>query len=168
MPRTSGVDPLNQSALSAVSKTQTDTATQVAALCFRITRTGKPRILMITSRGTGRWILPKGWPIPGRSLAQSAAIEAWEEAGARGVPLDQCLGEYAYEKWRRELTPLPCVVRVYPVLVTGLQDNFPEQAERQRAWKSPRKAAALVQEKGLQGILAGFDPLTLGSDLFNS
>lgn len=123
---------------------------------------------MVTSRGTGRWILPKGWPIPGRNLAQSAAIEAWEEAGVRGVPLDQCLGEYSYQKWRREMRPLPCVVRVYPVLVTALEDKFPEQEQRKRAWKSLRKAATLVQEKKLRDILAGFDPLSLGSELFNS
>ncbi len=166
--RNTGHVPLNKFALSAVSKPHSDSAIQVAALCLRMTKTGKPRVLMITSRGTGRWILPKGWPIPGRSLAQSAAIEAWEEAGVRGVPLDQCLGEYGYKKWRRELSPIACVVRVYPVMVTALEDEFPEQEQRRRAWKSPRTAAKLVQEPGLQKILAGFDPLTLGGDLFNS
>ena len=123
---------------------------------------------MITSRGTGRWILPKGWPVPGRSLAQSAAIEAWEEAGVRGVPVDHCLGEFSYMKWRRGMSPLQCQVQVYPVFVTALQDEFPEQDQRQRAWKSPRKAAALVQEKGLKKILGGFDPVGIGSELFNS
>ncbi|MEL0438834.1 NUDIX hydrolase [Phycobacter sp. K97] len=152
--------------MHAVSGSQV--ATQVAALCCRMTKGGKPKILMITSRGTGRWILPKGWPIPGRSMAQSAAIEAWEEAGVRGVPVDQCLGEYYYEKWRRDLEPLPCAVRVYPVIVTALKDRFPEQEERKRSWKSPRKAAALVQEKGLQSILKRFDPRVIESDLFRS
>lgn len=159
---------MNRSALSAISKSGTGTATQVAALCFRITKTGKPRILMITSRGTGRWILPKGWPIPGRSLAESAAIEAWEEAGVRGVPVDNCLGEFTYDKWRSELSPVPCVVRVYPVIVTALQDEFPERHQRQRAWTSPRKAAGLVQEKALKKILTRFDPNGIGSELFNS
>lgn len=157
---------MNKSALYAVSGSAV--ATQVAALCCRMTKVGKPRILMVTSRGTGRWILPKGWPVEGRSLAQSAAIEAWEEAGVRGMPVDQCIGEYSYEKWRRELAPLQCVVRVYPVFVTALKDEFPERDQRTRAWKSPRKAAALVQEKGLKAILANFDPAVIDSELFHS
>ncbi len=163
-----GEVPLNKSALSPVSETHARSATQVAALCFRINKAGKPRILMITSRGTGRWILPKGWPISGRSLAQSAAIEAWEEAGVRGVPVDHCLGTFSYQKWRRGLPPLYCEVRVYPVFVTELADKFPEQEQRRRAWKSRRKAAALVQERQLKIMLARFDPALIDADLFSS
>ncbi|MFC6583776.1 NUDIX hydrolase [Sulfitobacter aestuariivivens] len=52
--------------------------TQFAALCYRVKK-GKVQVLLVTSRGTKRWIVPKGWPMDGKTPAQSAALEAWEE-----------------------------------------------------------------------------------------
>ncbi|MEN9850080.1 MAG: hypothetical protein RL128_243, partial [Pseudomonadota bacterium] len=57
--------------------------TQYGALCWRMHR-GKVEVLLITSRDTGRWVIPKGWPIDGLAPAQTAAREAWEEAGVEG------------------------------------------------------------------------------------
>ena len=70
---------------------------QVAALCYRRSAKGL-RILLITSRDTGRWIIPKGWPMRNRSEAQAAAREAWEEAGLRGVIDERSIGFYTYSK----------------------------------------------------------------------
>lgn len=71
---------------------------QVAALCVR-TIGDTTNVLLITSRDTGRWVLPKGWPIDGMSAAQAAAQEAWEEAGVIPVAVDEtAIGQYEYVK----------------------------------------------------------------------
>jgi len=135
-----------------------DVRNQFAALCYRINKKGNPKILLVTSRGTGRWVLPKGWPMDGRTPAASAAQEAWEEAGVRGTAGDQCLGLYSYQKWLSRAVPLPIIVMVYPLAVTKLVDEFPEQDQRVRRWFSPAKAAGNVQEPELARILQEFHP----------
>ena len=55
---------------------------QVAAVCYRIGKRGV-EFLLVQTRG-GRWIFPKGGVEPGLTLAQSAALEAFEEAGVHG------------------------------------------------------------------------------------
>ena len=72
-------------------------STQVAALCWRKHR-DRVEVLLITSRDTGRWVLPKGWPIPGLNAHEAAAIEAWEEAGVRGPVTPDALGYFGYDK----------------------------------------------------------------------
>lgn len=133
---------------------------QCAALCWRIDR-GRPRILLTTTRGTGRWILPKGWPIDGLSPAETAAREAWEEAGVQGRSRDLCLGLFSYCKATGSGDML-CVAVVYPVKVKTLSRRFPEKGQRQRKWFSPKKAASRVQEPELARILREFDPGVLG------
>ena len=58
---------------------------QVAALCWRMGQGGAVEILLVTSRDTGRWVIPKGWPMDGKSASAAAAREAWEEAGVKGT-----------------------------------------------------------------------------------
>lgn len=134
-----------------------DVRTQFAALPYRITR-DKPEILLITSRETGRWIIPKGWPEDGLSAADSAAVEAWEEAGIEGHVTGTCMGIYSYLKDLDSRDRLPIVVAVFPILVRRIRDNFPEKGQRKRKWFSRKKAAARVDEKELQQILKAFDP----------
>jgi len=134
-----------------------DMRTQFAALCYRVTK-GKPEILVITSRGTNRWIIPKGWPMSGETPGQGALTEAWEEAGVKGKAYEQCLGLYSYLKRMDNDTVLPCVAMVYPVKVAKLAKDFPEAGQRKRKWCSPKKAAALVKEPELAQILKTFDP----------
>ena len=71
----------------------TSLAQQVAALCWRL-RKNTLQFVLITSRDTGRWVIPKGWPVPGLALSAAAASEAWEEAGVIGRISDQPLGDY--------------------------------------------------------------------------
>lgn len=123
---------------------------QVGALC-RDRATG--RVLLITSRGTGRWIIPKGWPMPGRSLAEAALQEAWEEAGVRGVPGAGEIGRFGYDKEQDAGFAVPVEVRVFPVWVAELSGDFPEAAERTRRWFDPAHAATLVSEPRLRQIL---------------
>ena len=133
------------------------TRPQAAALCFVLAK-GKPHILLITSRATGRWVLPKGWPIIGLTAAEAAAREAYEEAGVLGAVSETCIGQFFYLKQIPLADSLPCLVSVYPLRVQKLRNDFPEQGERQRQWFSPEKAATLVAEPELQGILRAFDP----------
>lgn len=133
---------------------------QLAALPWRL-RGGKPQILLITSRSTRRWIVPKGWPMDGRTPAEAAAAEAWEEAGARGRPSDICLGIYGYTKGRDEDRDLPVMVALYPLRVSALATQWPEARERRRKWMTRRKAAARVDEPELAALIESFDPSRL-------
>ena len=135
--------------------------TQFAALCWRV-RKKRVEVLLVTSRETGRWIAPKGWPIEGLTPSEAAACEAWEEAGAVGRVDGLCLGLYSYVKIRREdgetVGEMPCAVAVFPVEVEKLARDFPEAGQRRRRWMSRRKAASRVTEPELARIIAGFDP----------
>jgi len=139
---------------------KSDVRSQFAALCFRVRR-GKPEILIITSRGSKRWIVPKGWPIDGVTPAACAAQEAWEEAGVVGKVYDQCLGLYSYNKILDDGTGAPCVAMVYPIKVKSLAKDFPEKGQRLRQWVTPKKAASVVAEPELARILKDFDPRVL-------
>lgn len=130
--------------------------TQVAALCWHIVE-GNLRILLVTSRETGRWVMPKGWPVAGKSAPDSALAEAMEEAGVVGKVSDRCIGFYAYHKVLGPGSDVPCVVAVYPLKVKTLVDDFPERAERKRRWFSPAKAAQRVEEPELREILRKID-----------
>ncbi|MBJ3774552.1 NUDIX hydrolase [Acuticoccus mangrovi] len=127
---------------------------QVAALCLREGK-GRPEVLLVTSRGTGRWILPKGWPIKGTEGHGAALREAWEEAGvlrARAAP--EPVGRYRAVKRQDAGYSMPCDVLVYRVSVEAMTDDFPEKGERRRIWVSPKKAAQMVVEADLKRLLA--------------
>lgn len=129
---------------------------QFAALCYDVEGPEK-KILLITSRGTGRWIVPKGWPIDGLDSAGTALQEAWEEAGVRqGKPASEPLGIYHYEKGLREDWSVPVTTMVYPVRVIELSNDYPEVDQRTRKWVSPAEASELVDEPELKELLASF------------
>ncbi|MEM9552133.1 MAG: NUDIX hydrolase [Pseudomonadota bacterium] len=139
---------------------KTDLRTQFSALCYRV-RQSKSEVLLVTSRNSGRWITPKGWPMPGRTPAQMAAQEAWEEAGVTGRASDLCLGLFSYIKELDQEPDIPCVVLVYPVRVDKLARDFPERKERKRKWFTPKKAATKVCEPELARMLQQFDAKAL-------
>lgn len=130
---------------------------QYAALCYRAQR-GKVQVLMITSRDTGRWVIPKGWPMAGISPAECAAQEAWEEAGVKGQAAPHSEGRFYYDKVLGPRTAVPCTVEVYPLRVERLAGEFPEKGQRRRKWFSLQKAAQKVAEPELAQILAAFVP----------
>lgn len=148
---------VTQPILSLYGARKGEVRTQFAALCYRI-RQGKLQVLVITSRGTKRWIMPKGWPISGKTPAQSAAQEAWEEAGVRGKPSEVCLGVYAYRKNNGQPADLACLALLYALKVQSVAKKFPEAAERRRRWVSRKKAAKLVDEPDLAQLILNFDP----------
>ncbi|WP_085892937.1 NUDIX hydrolase [Roseovarius litorisediminis] len=148
---------ISQAPISLRSAAKSDVRTQFAAVCYRIVK-GKPEILMVTSRRAGRWIIPKGWPMDGKTPAESALIEAWEEAGVRGDAHNRCLGLYSYRKSIGPERGLPCVAMVYAIKVKSLAVKFPEKGQRRRKWMRPAKAAQKVDEPELSNILKYFDP----------
>ena len=133
-----------------------DCRLQVAALCWRTVPL--PEVLLVTTLGTGRWILPKGWPQPGMTLPESAAIEAYEEAGVRGEIWPTPLGEYHYLKEKGGVGH-PCRVEVFPLLVTRNDLNWPEKGDRKLQWLPFEQAATRVVEPELRKLLLAFRKL---------
>lgn len=146
------IEPFAAAASLAVPDVDTEGATQVAALCWRM-RKGGVQVLLITSRDTGRWVIPKGWPMAGLSTAAAAAREAWEEAGVEGKVQETCLGEFGYDKLARMAVTVRCRVAVHALQVQALKSRFPEAGQRRREWFQPHVAADLVAEPQLQELL---------------
>lgn len=131
---------------------------QYGALCFRTGEDGAVEILLITSRDSGRWIIPKGWPMKKRAPHEAAALEAWQEAGVRGVVRKKAVGRYTYLKWLDNRDVAPCIVDLYQIEVTAVSEDFKEFGQRQLAWVRPDEAARRVRELELKSILVGFKP----------
>ncbi|MCV6825220.1 MULTISPECIES: NUDIX hydrolase [Halocynthiibacter] len=126
---------------------------QVAVLCYKGNGSDK-KVLLVTSRDTGRWILPKGWPIDGKDAPSAAMQEAWEEAGvSEGEVSRKAIGQFSYEKKMDTGGIEVCETSIFAVNVKKLEDSFPEAAERERKWVTPTEAANMVQEPELQAIL---------------
>jgi 8-oxo-dGTP pyrophosphatase MutT (NUDIX family) len=132
---------------------------QYGALCFRYSDgDGEIEILVITSRDSGRWIVPKGWPMKGKQPHEAAAIEAWEEAGVRGKVRKVPVGHYTYLKERNDGKVVPCVVDLFQVEVKETRAEFKEQGQRRLDWVSPDEAARRVREIELKLLLVNFKP----------
>jgi len=116
-------------------------------------------ILLITSLKSGKWIIPKGIIEPGMSAQDSAAIEAWEEAGLKGNVLAQLIGKYEYEKWGGI-----CRVQVYAMRVSEILNAWPERDLRKRQWLPAKKAVKKISDDDLKTIVKQF----LKTDLLRS
>ena len=126
---------------------------QVGVLPMRRTPEGGTEILLVTSRETRRWIIPKGWPMKGRKPFEAAAREAYEEAGIVGRVGKRPLGFYLYEKRLKNRDAVLCQVTVFPLDVRKQLKKFPEQGQREARWFSPSEAADMVIEAGLAGLI---------------
>ncbi|MBN9053725.1 NUDIX hydrolase (plasmid) [Shinella sp. PSBB067] len=132
---------------------------QYAALCFRPAADGPGiEILVVTSRDSGRWIIPKGWPMKGRKPFEAAVIEAFQEAGVRGKVRKKPVGHYTYLKMLDDGEVVPCVVDVFQIETTEIAGRFKEKGERVLAWVSPDEAARRVREIELKSLLVEFQP----------
>jgi 8-oxo-dGTP pyrophosphatase MutT (NUDIX family) len=128
-------------------------ALQVGALPYRRRVDGTLEVLLVTTRGTGRWMVPKGWPMTGKSHAEAAAQEAYEEAGVRGPAASVELGRFPHEKTRFPAPSLECTVAVFPMAVEQELARWPEREERTRRWFSIEEAARAVNSPGLSAII---------------
>lgn len=129
------------------------TGRQIAALPIHWDKSGTLRVLMVTSRDTGRWVMPKGWTMDGKKPWAAAGIEALEEAGAEGCISKTAIGSYRYDKILDDGSALTCEVTVYPMIVNKLKRNWKERHERKRHWFSPKTAAKRVHEPQLAELL---------------
>jgi 8-oxo-dGTP pyrophosphatase MutT (NUDIX family) len=130
------------------------TCCQVAALPWRADADGKIRILLVTSRTNGKWMLPKGWPIKGKSEAEAALTEAQEEAGIDGTVSPMPIGSYHYLKHFDDGTTKSAQAAVYAVRVKSEWGIWDERSERKRKWFRPKKAAQVAFEPDLKRFLA--------------
>ncbi|MHA6684849.1 NUDIX hydrolase [Mesorhizobium sp. A556] len=128
---------------------------QVAALPWRRFE-DTIEIMLITSRDTGRWVLPKGWPEAREPLCLAAAREAMEEAGLSGAISTLEAGRYFYAKGLASGEEVPCEVLVFPLRVDSVADRWKEKRARTRKWVAASEAAALVNEPDLGQIIDYF------------
>ncbi len=132
---------------------------QYGALCFRYKKSeAEIEILLVTTRESGRWILPKGWPMKGKTPHRAAALEAWQEAGVRGKVRRKPVGHYTYLKLFDDGEVAPCIVDLFQIEVRESRDDFKEKGQRILAWVSPDEAARRVREIELKSLLVGFTP----------
>jgi 8-oxo-dGTP pyrophosphatase MutT (NUDIX family) len=130
----------------------TEPRVQYAALPYR--QSGdKIEILLVTSLGTKRWIIPKGWPISGHEAHEAAAHEALEEAGVVGTIGSQAIGTYRYEKRLKSGATVPCTVEVFPLNVGSQRRHWPEKGRREAKWLPPEEAAKTVSDTELGEII---------------
>lgn len=126
---------------------------QVAALCYRNGGRG-PEVLLITSRGARRWIIPKGWPITRLSARKTAEREAFEEAGIVGEAAREPIGNFYSKKGLGKGLVVRTNILVFPLKVTDQTHSFPENGERDLAWLTPEDAMSRCSDAGLRNVLA--------------
>lgn len=125
---------------------------QIAALPIRRSPVGEPELLLITSRTTRRWIVPKGWPIKGMKNHDAAAREAQEEAGVIGKVHKKPVGRYIYWK-RMDDHFVLCRVTLFILEASERLESWREHGQRQSHWFTLEDAADLVEEPGLKAAI---------------
>ena len=125
---------------------------QYAALPYRCRSDARTQVMLVTTRESGRWVIPKGWPQKRRSPAATAAREALEEAGVVGTVSKAAIGSFSYKK-RLKSGTVVCEVRVFPLRVKRQQKRWPERGERDVQWFSRAKAAKAVRDRALAEII---------------
>lgn len=134
---------------------------QYAALCYRRKKkTGETEVLLLTSRDTGRWVIPKGWPMEGKKAHAVAEREAFEEAGVRGTAEKEPFGFFSYDKKLKNGIKVVCLVEVHLLEVMDMVKNFPERESRRLEWVSPQEASTRVNEPELRNLFLAFDKKT--------
>tara|TARA_X000001036_G_C20400216_1_gene692448 strand:+ start:233 stop:727 length:495 start_codon:yes stop_codon:yes gene_type:complete len=128
---------------------------QIGALCYRLTDKNV-RILLITSRRSKRWIIPKGWKVQNMNNRKSVALEAWEEAGVQGRVSDRSIGTYYYRKRSSKNYFLTCAVKVFSLEVKASKKKFPELGQRKLKWVTAPEAIDLVGEPELKTVIKNF------------
>ena len=138
-------------------RTVSDPKQQASALPYRRKDDGSIDILLITSKKSGKWIIPKGNAKPSEGLVEAAAREALEEAGIHGKMSPYCLGSYIYEKCaKKSKRTKRYSVSVYPLHVSTLSHTWQEQTLRRRAWYEKQIASKIVSNSDLSKIIAAF------------
>jgi 8-oxo-dGTP pyrophosphatase MutT (NUDIX family) len=140
-----------------VAKSRRSPRRQYAALPWRRTEIGL-EILLITSRETRRWVIPKGWGKKGEPATIAVAREALEETGAAGRVAPAPLGEYRYDKLMKNGRLQKVKVAVFSLEVLHEHSEWPEMAVREKLWIKAKEGAELVDEPDLRVLIARFEP----------
>lgn len=131
-------------------------ALQYGAICLRPVPDTEcaVKVLLITSRDTGRWVIPKGWGMAKKQSYEVAKQEAWEEAGVKGRVWKKALGSYQYAKVLDGGDVVQAFVRVHLIMVSRIEQDFPEKGQRTSRWFEPAEAAEAVREPELKSLIA--------------
>jgi 8-oxo-dGTP pyrophosphatase MutT (NUDIX family) len=127
---------------------------QYAALPFRVSAGSRTEVMLITSRETRRWIIPKGWPQKDKAPHRCAAREAFEEAGVVGAVGRRSIGSFSHNKRLKNGGVVACKVLVFPLKVDRQDKEWPEKAEREVRWLSAKQAAKTVKHPKLSDIIS--------------
>src|ERR1700722_10176279 len=119
---------------------------QYAALPYRTSEASGVEVLLVTSRTTRRWIIPKGWPLDGKPPHATAAQEAREEAGLVGTITKRPIGSYPYTKRLKSGEAIECEVHVFPMEETSQKRSWPEKGKRVVQWFSRTAAAETIED----------------------
>lgn len=129
---------------------------QVGALCVRRRGDGSCQVLLVTSKDSGRWIIPKGWRAKRLEDFEAAEREANEEAGVSGKLKTKPIGTYSYPKIDDSGSRL-LRVSVFLLQVKKEKERWPERRQRKRAWFDVRDAIKKVWEPALQKLILRLD-----------
>ena len=132
---------------------------QYAALPYRRNSRLELEVMLVTSRETRRWVIPKGWPVQKLAPHRSAAHEAMEEAGLVGRIGTRSIGSYGYKKRLSTGSLVPCQVMVFPLKVSKQLASWPEKDQRRTKWFKPDAAAKAVKEPELRAIMRDLNSL---------
>jgi 8-oxo-dGTP pyrophosphatase MutT (NUDIX family) len=141
------------------AKTSSRRRIQYAALPYRSKGKSELEVMLVTSRGTRRWIIPKGWPKIGLPPHRTAEEEAYEEAGVAGKVGKKHIGSYSYDKVLKKGLTASCRVQVFPLRVTRQHKQWPEKHQRETRWYRPVEAARFVKEPSLRRLIRKFAKL---------
>jgi len=144
--------------IKAGDKSGSKQRVQFAALPWRRRGDGSIEVLLITSRETKRWVVPKGWPMVGLGAKQVARREAFEEAGVKTNSAMVPLGAYRYRKMYPDGKAKQVRVRLFGLLVSSEHDVWPEVGQREKLWTTRRDAAERVHEPDLKVLIRTFKP----------
>ena len=128
---------------------------QFGALPYRM-RDNDVEILLITTRKKRRWSVPKGWPLKHSTPQQTAATEAYEEAGVRGAVGKKKVGRFSKRRVKNKQSVI-CEVQLFPLEVRQRQANWPEKQQRSWIWVAPRKAVRMVRKAGIRRAIRNLE-----------
>jgi 8-oxo-dGTP pyrophosphatase MutT (NUDIX family) len=139
---------------SAVTREQGgDLPIQTGALPWRLGPNKRIEVLLVTGRRSGQWSIPKGWPMPGKTLAEAAEQEAFEEAGVRGTIDPRPIGTFRHVKQQAAFGEIEVDIVVHPMWVDRELPKWPELGQRKRKWFSAKEAAKRVQSPELADMI---------------
>jgi 8-oxo-dGTP pyrophosphatase MutT (NUDIX family) len=132
---------------------ETELPTQTGALPWRLGANNGIEVLLVTGRKSGRWTIPKGWPMRGKSLAEAAAQEAFEEAGVRGTINPEPIGAFQHAKQQLAPGDRKVNIVVHTLWVDRELPEWPELGQRERKWFTAEDAAGQVDSPELAALI---------------